>query len=420
MRKEALRLVYRKTSFHLDGMDEFVKFAISIGKTGRQNVESISFAWESKSDMESVADEDLSSEHIYMRLPNLHSIRCVQLLRNFKRLKCLRLHFDDDLLSTLSSDDFKNDPGLRNLHLLDRIDKVDIPGEPADRHESGRWKRGIVSGFGLCQLHPRTNRLEKNTCPTDFFSSTIMSQAISEEQTRDNASPAVDDGIDPAASIKYWNSVPATANGMLAALGGYPWYSRIDLRGSKSFLAKARRLVPACTTEGKLSTGVDCGAGVGRVTEGFLSQVCETVDAVEPVEKFTQTLHEGTLKASGVVDVIYTVGIENWHPEKKYDLIWTQFCVGHLKDWQLIEYVRRCRDALTETGILVFKENLSTDPNGHDMYDGLDSSVTRTDAKFRDIFRDAGINVIVSELQTGFPKTFKLLPVRSYALRPKV
>lgn len=94
--------------------------------------------------------------------------------------------------------------------------------------------------------------------------------------------------------------------------------------------------------------------------------------------------------------------------------------MGHLKDWQLIEYVKRCRDALTETGILVFKENLSTDPNGDGMYDGLDSSVTRTDAKFRDIFRDAGMNVTVSELQTGFPKTFKLLPVRSYALRPKI
>lgn len=47
-----------------------------------------------------------------------------------------------------------------------------------------------------------------------------MSQAINEEQPRDHASPAVDHGIDPAASIKYWNSVPPTANGMLAALGG--------------------------------------------------------------------------------------------------------------------------------------------------------------------------------------------------------
>lgn len=249
------------------------------------------------------------------------------------------------------------------------------------------------------------------------LSSIIMS--IGEEQSRKNAAPsAVDDSIDPAASIKYWNSVPATANGMLAALGDYPWYSRIDLRGSKSFLAKARRLIPACTTEGKLSMGVDCGAGVGRVTEGFLSQVCETVDAVEPVEKFTQALHQSTLKKSGLVHDIYTVGLEDWHPEKKYDLIWTQFCVGHLKDWQLIEYVRRCREALTDIGILVVKENLSTDSNGHDMYDGLDSSVTRTDEKLRKIFSDAGMNVIVSELQLGFPKTFKLLPVRSYALRP--
>ncbi|ODM16817.1 hypothetical protein SI65_07782 [Aspergillus cristatus] len=249
-----------------------------------------------------------------------------------------------------------------------------------------------------------------------------MSKATGEEQARNNAAfSGVDNCIDSAASIEYWNSVPATANGMLAALGGYPWYSRIDLRGSKSFLAKARRLVPTCSTEGKLSTGVDCGAGVGRVTEGFLSQVCETVDAVEPVEKFTRALHESTLKESGVIDAIYTVGLEDWHPEKKYDLIWTQFCVGHLKDWQLIEYVKRCRDALTATGILVVKENLSTDPNGDDMYDELDSSVTRTDAKFRNIFRDAEMNVIVSELQLGFPKTTRrLLPVKFYALRPKV
>ena len=30
MRKEALRLIYRKTSIHLDGMDEFIKFSISM------------------------------------------------------------------------------------------------------------------------------------------------------------------------------------------------------------------------------------------------------------------------------------------------------------------------------------------------------------------------------------------------------
>ncbi|KAF9886246.1 Alpha N-terminal protein methyltransferase 1 [Aspergillus nanangensis] len=250
-----------------------------------------------------------------------------------------------------------------------------------------------------------------------------MSQTpqMTTDGVQQNGSPAtVDDQIDPNVSIQYWNDVPANAGGMLAMLGQYPWYSRIDLRGSKSFLAKVRRMVPSCTTEGKLAQGVDCGAGVGRVTEGFLSQVCQKVDGVEPVEKFTRVMKESALSASGVIGDVYTIGLEDWYPDKKYDLIWIQFCVGHLKDSQLIDAVIRCRSALTETGIVVVKENMSTDPNGEDMFDELDSSVTRTDDKFKSIFRGAGMNVVASELQLGFPKNFHLLPVRFYALRPKV
>ncbi|KAE8154654.1 alpha-N-methyltransferase NTM1 [Aspergillus avenaceus] len=232
------------------------------------------------------------------------------------------------------------------------------------------------------------------------------------------AAPA-DAHIDHAASLQYWNSVPANTPAMLAMLGNYPWYTRIDLRGSKTFLSKVRRLIPGCATEGKLSHGVDCGAGVGRVTEGFLSSVCDTVDAVEPVEKFTQVIRDSALKQSGAVGDIYTVGLEGWVPDKKYDLVWTQFCVGHVTDAQLVEYFVRCREALTESGIVVVKENLSTDPNGLDMFDEEDSSVTRTDEKFREIFAKAGFGVVLSELQLGFPKNFKLLPVRFYALRPR-
>ncbi|KAJ5689654.1 Alpha N-terminal protein methyltransferase 1 [Penicillium macrosclerotiorum] len=241
---------------------------------------------------------------------------------------------------------------------------------------------------------------------------------VQAESTADSAvSP--DSKINHAASINYWSSLQSTSSNMLGMLGTYPWYTRIELQGSKNFLTKVRRLLPASLSHGKLSLGVDCGAGVGRVTEGFLSHVCEVVDAVEPVEKFTQVLKDGKLKKEGVVGDIYTVGLENWHPEKKYDLIWTQWCVGHLTDSQLIEYVTRCRTSLTESGIMIVKENLSTDPSGQDMYDDLDSSVTRTDAKFKQIFDAAGMNIIKSEIQTGFPKQFKLLPVKSYALRPK-
>ncbi|RAL14889.1 N-terminal protein methyltransferase [Aspergillus homomorphus CBS 101889] len=228
---------------------------------------------------------------------------------------------------------------------------------------------------------------------------------------------APDAKINHAASLEYWNSVPANAHVMLGMLGQYPWYTRIDLRGSKTFLNKIRRLIPGCPLEGKLPLGADCGAGVGRVTEGLLRHVCTTVDAVEPVAKFTQVLRDSAFAADAVGD-IYTLGLEDWYPHKRYDLIWTQFCVGHLTDRQLVDYFVRCRRALTDTGVIVVKENQSTDPRGEDMYDEEDSSVTRTDEKFRVLFKEAGLTVLASELQLGFPKNFRLLPVRFYALRP--
>ncbi|KAJ5458171.1 hypothetical protein N7475_009559 [Penicillium sp. IBT 31633x] len=231
-----------------------------------------------------------------------------------------------------------------------------------------------------------------------------------------DSTPSVDSNIDHAASLKYWNSVPATPGSML---GDFPSISRIDLQGSKTFLAKVRRLVSGVSSTGKFHQGVDCGAGVGRVTEGFLSQVCEVVDAVEPVAKFTQVTKDSQLKKDGVIGSIYTRGLENWTPEKKYDLIWVQWCVGHLTDSQLIDYTVRCRKALNEDGLMVLKENLSTHFAGEDMYDSEDSSVTRTDAKFRQIFEAAGMQVVKSELQKGFPAAFNLLPVQFYALRPK-
>lgn len=252
-------------------------------------------------------------------------------------------------------------------------------------------------------------------------------------------------------------------------LGGFPQISRIDLRGSATFLAKIRRLLQLDDQQHhqqqqdneagqsgprkskKLKRGVDCGAGIGRVTDGFLRNVCETVDVVEPVGKFADVIRQGPLVRrktkstptpsttgtnnetseesenagkeggegeEGVIENIYITGLESWTPTEKYDLIWNQWCVGHLTDAQLITYLQRAADALTPSGILVLKENNSTDPDGKDVYDEIDSSVTRTDETFRRIFKEAGLNLIKAEEQLGFPRHLSLLPVRSYALRP--
>lgn len=101
--------------------------------------------------------------------------------------------------------------------------------------------------------------------------------------------------------------------------------------------------------------------------------MADEVDVIEPVLKFTTLLQD----KPGVRN-IFSVGLEDWWPAEgvRYDLIWTQWCVGHLTDKQLVGYLERCREALKpDGGIIVIKENLST--SGFDFFDAADSSVTR-------------------------------------------
>ena len=207
--------------------------------------------------------------------------------------------------------------------------------------------------------------------------------------------------------------MPTTVNGML---GGYPQISRVDLKGSANFFAKLRREQPSLSTKGTLQRGVDCGAGIGRISAGFLSTVCEVIDVVEPVEKFAQEAKGQKMVGNGSVGNVYVSGLEDWVPEARYDIIWNQWCLGHLTDKQLVAYLGRCKRALTMDGWIVVKENMGTNADGEDIFDRQDSSVTRTDQKFRQLFKEADMRLVKTELQRGFPKG--LYPVRFYALKP--
>ena len=247
------------------------------------------------------------------------------------------------------------------------------------------------------------------------------------------ASTTADGQIDHEAALDYWKTVAPDVDGML---GGFPQISRIDLQGSANFLGKLRRLSPSSSNV--LRRGADCGAGIGRVTQGFLSKVCETVDLVEPVEHFVRELEHGEpladLRQAGRVGRVFAMGLEDWQPEHgRYDLIWNQWCLGHLTDAQLLAYLTRCRQAIKHEGWLIVKENISTHPDQLDIFDDVDNSVTRygrrksrlrdltlgrTDAKFVQLFGQARLGLVRSEVQTGFPKHLGLYPVKQYALQP--
>ncbi|KAF7548523.1 hypothetical protein G7046_g8653 [Stylonectria norvegica] len=167
--------------------------------------------------------------------------------------------------------------------------------------------------------------------------------------------------------IKYWESIDADVNGML---GGFSSISRADLQGSRTFLARLG--IGLKSSRSPVRRALEGGAGIGRVTEGLLLKVAERVDIVEPVAKFTAALQG----KDGVGDV-FNIGLEEWVPAQdiQYDLIWIQWCVGHLTDEQLIRFFERCKAALSpDDGVVVLKENLSG--NGKDIFDEVDSSVT--------------------------------------------
>ena len=264
-----------------------------------------------------------------------------------------------------------------------------------------------------------------------------------------SASAPADAHISTAQGLEYWNSIKPTVHGML---GGYPQVSMVDLRGSYAFFRKIQKLhpytppypsnpgatVPRASLEGDevdtknmldkegdipmLARGLDVGAGIGRVTAGFLSRICKTIDIVEPIAAFASQVTAQKMAGSGTVGDIFVTGLQDWTPKPsvKYDVIWAQWCLGHLTDAQLVEFLKKGKGCLRRDGWFVVKENLSTDTGqgrmaAKDVYDEVDSSVTRRDTTFRRCFQEAGIRVVRSELQRGLEKG--LLPVRFYACR---
>lgn len=124
MRQEALPFAYRSIHFKFDDMDDFIKFALSVGRIGRNNVESLELFWLSSSDLEATSNP----EDIGLRLPCLHVSRCVQLLKQFNRLRYLRLVFDEETLSSTPFEDFKFDSGIRELSSIRGLRFIEVWG----------------------------------------------------------------------------------------------------------------------------------------------------------------------------------------------------------------------------------------------------------------------------------------------------
>ncbi|KAG9092328.1 hypothetical protein FS749_015821 [Ceratobasidium sp. UAMH 11750] len=191
---------------------------------------------------------------------------------------------------------------------------------------------------------------------------------------------------------------------------------------------------------------LDVGAGVGRVTASVLLPLVDDVVLVEPAEHFISRALQDSPKWKGISDSSKSVTfvrspLQSFDPalvpqgyragrpldpvssETGFDVIWCQWCLGHLTDDDLVQFFKKSKAALRgaedlrrpqDVGVIIVKENTTEDGEGGTpvtIYAEDDSSVTRSDAAWRLLFKKAGLVVIRDEVQKGLPDG--LLEVKS-------
>jgi protein N-terminal methyltransferase len=155
---------------------------------------------------------------------------------------------------------------------------------------------------------------------------------------------------------------------------------------------------------------LDCGAGIGRVTSSVLLPLLDRVDLVEPSVHFVQRARRlapswprisssgssssKNIPQSGVRT--YQAGLQDFDPrnpgkspqlgdtigakegwEDGYDVVWIQWCAGHLSDEQFVSFLKRSKSSLREDGIIVVKENQTRLGLRQALFDEDDSTLTR-------------------------------------------
>ncbi|KAK6916883.1 Alpha-N-methyltransferase NTM1, partial [Dillenia turbinata] len=192
--------------------------------------------------------------------------------------------------------------------------------------------------------------------------------------------------------VAYWQGVEASVDGVL---GGYGHVNEPDINASEAFLnTLLRDRFPAALANRHL------------------------VDLLEPVSHFLEAARESLSPATSMASDahkatnFYCVPLQEFTPESgRYDVIWIQWCIGHLADDDFVSFFKRAKDGLKPGGLFVVKENIAR--NGF-VLDNEDRSITRSDLYFKELFSRCGLHIYTSKDQKGFPE--ELFAVKMYAL----
>jgi protein N-terminal methyltransferase len=212
--------------------------------------------------------------------------------------------------------------------------------------------------------------------------------------------------------VAYWEGVEASVDGVL---GGFGQVSDLDIKGSEAFL---NTLFAERLNKNQQLVALDCGAGIGRITKNLLIRYFNEVDLLEPVSHFINAARESlspdnhTVSDTHTATNFYCTPLQEFTPDAaRYDVIWVQWCIGHLTDDDFLSFFNRAKISLKPGGFFVLKENIAR--NGF-VLDKDDRSVTRSDVYFKELFHRCGLHLYKFKDQKGFPG--ELFSVKMYAL----
>ncbi|KAH9795966.1 alpha N-terminal protein methyltransferase 1 [Citrus sinensis] len=163
--------------------------------------------------------------------------------------------------------------------------------------------------------------------------------------------------------ISYWEGVEASVDGVL---GGFGNVNEVDIKGSEAFLQMLLSDRFPNARNNQHLVALDCGSGIGRITKNLLIRYFNEVDLLEPVSHFLDAARESLAPENHMAPDMhkatnfFCVPLQDFTPETgRYDVIWVQWCIGHLTDDDFVSFFKRAKVGLKPGGFFVLKENIA-------------------------------------------------------------
>jgi protein N-terminal methyltransferase len=200
-------------------------------------------------------------------------------------------------------------------------------------------------------------------------------------------------------SHDYWedgDNAQATIDGIL---GGFAHLSEKDILASEVFFRDVLQYSPVLRVKiekDEVTIGCECGAGIGRLTKGLLIPMgMKQCDLVETSPRLLKAAHTFLGSESEKCQFICT-GLQDFNPSpESYDIIWIQWVVAYLTDWDLVNFLHRMGNALKEGGVIIMKDNTCNESGF--MCDKDDGDITRSYQYIRAIIKESGLKLIKSD-----------------------